>query len=151
VVEHGCGDRDWGLFGDWQGNGEGGAGARLGEDLDLAAGLGQDAVDGGLAQAGARAVLLGGEERLEDVSRTSGGMPTPVSLIRSRTFLPCRAREPPATAAASTAMLLVSMVRVPPPGIASRALEMPLRASSASQPNSRTMSRQTSWEHECQG
>ena len=46
---------------------ERGAAAHFAVDVDVAAGLLDDAVDGGQAQAGALARPLGGEERLEDL------------------------------------------------------------------------------------
>ena len=64
---------------------EGGAGAFLGVDAHAAAGLGDDAVHGGQPQAGALALRLGREERLEDVGRDLALMPVPVSLTASST------------------------------------------------------------------
>jgi hypothetical protein len=58
-------------------------------------------------------------------SMTLAAMPVPLSLTRSRTFLPRRAFEPTAMVSASTVMLPVSIISVPPPGIASRAFTDP--------------------------
>ena len=52
------------------------AGVRV--DLDVAAGVGDDAVDGGEAEAGALARLLRREERLEGARRDLAAMPAPV-------------------------------------------------------------------------
>jgi hypothetical protein len=57
----------------WQQDGDGGAGARLRPEPDVAAGLLDYAVDGGKAQAGALVWAFGGEERLESVLGDLGG------------------------------------------------------------------------------
>src|SRR5262249_8879908 len=57
----------------WQEDVERGALARLGIDIDEAAGLLDDAVDGGEPEARALADLLGRKERLEDLVADVGG------------------------------------------------------------------------------
>ena len=73
------------LLGDGQQRREAGAQARFGVDPHVASRLGDDPVHGGQTQAGALAFGLGGEERLETRSRTSLGIPVPVSLTFSAT------------------------------------------------------------------
>ena len=86
-------------------------------------------------------------------SATSGGIPVPVSLTRSRDVAPLvGAGDPPATELASTVTFPVSMVTVPPPGMASRALTARLtstcsrRPGSASTGHSPSASEVTSWD-----
>ena len=54
-------------------------------EIDPAAALLHDPVDGRQPEPGALPLLLGREERLEDVRRTSPGMPCPVSVTVSGT------------------------------------------------------------------
>ena len=55
----------------------------------MPAGLGDDAVDGGQAEARSLALGLGGEERLEHpVRRRPWGIPVPVSLTLTATYRP---------------------------------------------------------------
>ena len=62
--------------------------AGLAVDLDVAAGLLDEAVDHAEPEAGALALGLGGEERLEDVVDDLGGMPQPVSVTAIITYWP---------------------------------------------------------------
>jgi DNA-binding NarL/FixJ family response regulator len=63
------------------------------------------------------------------------GIPVPVSLTRSRTCRPSGDSAPPAMDSASTVILLVSMVSVPPPGMASRALTARFTSTCSSRPD----------------
>ena len=83
------------------------AGCRL--DLDRAAALLDDPIDRREAEPGA--AFLGREERLEELARSASVMPTPVS----------REAQLRRTRASSTTRSSVSIVTVPPCGIASRA------------------------------
>jgi hypothetical protein len=65
LVGHRFCQRGRGLRGDWQHDAERGASAGFGVDLDVAFCLGEDPVDGGQAEPGSGALILGGEERLE--------------------------------------------------------------------------------------
>ena len=108
------------------------AGLRV--ELDLAAGLADDAVDRREPQAGALALRLGGEEGLEDAG------------LRSRRPCPRPCRSPSAgrsgrpqarpRASASSSTFAVSITRLPPPGIASRALTARLTSTCSSWPGS---------------
>jgi hypothetical protein len=73
LVGHRLGLRECYLGGDWQRDGEGRARARLGVDPDTPAGLGDDPVDGGQAQAGSCSFPFGREERLEGMLDDLGG------------------------------------------------------------------------------
>ena len=97
--------------------------ADFGVDIDEAAGLLDDAVDGGEAEPGALADLLGREERLEDLVDDVGGMPVPVSVDLDPARSPppaCPCRRAARLPRPST--LAVRTVSLPPSGMASRAL-----------------------------
>ncbi len=96
-----------------------------------------DAVDGGQAEAGSGALGLGGEERLEGVLGDLGGHAAAgVADPKPDVARPCWAGDPPAMAAASTVTLEVSMVGVPPSGMASRALTAKLTSTASIWPGS---------------
>ena len=101
---------------------EGRAVPRLALDRDVTAALLDDAVDGGQPEAGALARLLGREERLEDARlRRPASCPRPCRRTTRRTYGPA-ASPLVGLQLVQPATLAVSMVSVPPFGMASRAL-----------------------------
>ena len=62
--------------------------AELAVDLDVAAGLLDEAIDLRQAKPGAVTDFLGGEERLEGLGERLGVMPVPVSVTASMTYWP---------------------------------------------------------------
>ena len=99
----------------------------LAVDLHVAAGLLDEAEDLAEAQAGALADLLGGEERIERPRRDLGGMPVPVSVTAIITYGPAGDLGVLRGVGVVEMALAVSMVSLPPSGMASRALTARLR------------------------
>ena len=118
---------------------ERGALPRLAVDRHESAALLDDAVHRGEAEAGALAHALGGEERLEDVPQRLRIHAGPGVGDEERRHIG-RARPDPtclgARACSPTATFMVSMVSVPPSGMASRALSARLSSTWSSCPGS---------------
>ena len=109
--------------GDRQVDADRGAAARRRVERDAAAALVDDAVDRGQAEAGALALRLGGEERLERARpRRRRPCPMPVSVTASITYVPgASVSRSAASRSSSSSTFAVSIVSWPPAGIASRA------------------------------